>query len=207
MASTFTSLCSLKHQLYLENFIFFSLFYILIMNNIKTSVLYTQEQIQKRVSEMAQALSRDLKGKRVVVAGMLKGSFRFYCDLVRAMNIDMICDFYSASSYGLRNKPSTEVRMNLDVQVDLQDKHVILVEDIVDRGITLNSILSHLKARHPQSITVVALLIKLNQIQKKIKIDHIGFKIKGDPFVVGYGLDYREKFRNLPYIARIENLN
>ena len=177
------------------------------MNDIKTSIIYNQEQIQKRVKEMAQILSRDFKGKRVVVAGMLKGSFRFYCDLVRAMDLDVICDFYSASSYGLRNKPSTEIRVNLDVQVDLQDKHIILVEDIVDRGVTLDSMLAHLKARQPQSITVVVLLVKPNQIRKKIKIDHIGFKIEGDPFVVGYGLDYHEKFRNLPYIARIENLN
>ena len=177
------------------------------MQDIKTSIVYSQEVIQKRVSEMADSLTQAFKGKRVVVIGMLKGSFRFYCDLVSEMDIDVICDFYSASSYGLRNKPSTEVRLSMDVQVDLQDKHIILVEDIVDRGITLNSILSHLRARKPQSITTTALILKPDQVQKNISIDHIGFKIKGDPFLVGYGLDYREYFRNLPYIARIENVN
>ena len=181
-----------------------SLFYLLTMNDIKTTLLYNQEQIAKRVREMAAQLTSDFKGKRVVAVGMLKGSFRFYCDLVSAMDLDVICDFYYASSYGIRNKPSTEVRLALDVQVDLQDKHVILIEDIVDRGITLSAIISHLKARQPQSITSTALLIKPNQIQKKVQVDHIGFQLEGDPFVVGYGLDYREQFRNLPYIARIE---
>ena len=174
------------------------------MEDIKTSLVYNQDKIQKRVKEMADVLTRDFQGKRVVVVGMLKGSFRFYCDLVSAMNLDVICDFYSTSSYGLREKPSTEVRVHLDIQVDVQDKHVILVEDIVDRGITLNSILAHLKARHPQSITIVALVQKSDQLQKDVRLDLVGFKIKKDPFLVGYGLDYRERFRNLPYIAQIK---
>ncbi len=174
------------------------------MENIKTSIVYDQDQIQKCVKELAQQLTQSFTGKRVVAIGMLKGSFRFYCDLVSAMELDVLCDFYSASSYGLRNKPSTEVRLSLDAQVDLQDKHVILVEDIVDRGITLNSVLFHLKARKPQSITTVTLISKPDQMQKNVKIDHVGFKIPGDPFLIGYGLDYREEFRNLPYIARIE---
>ena len=174
------------------------------MNHVKTSTIYTADQIQKKVKEMAQTLTKNFQGKRVVVIGMLKGSFRFYCDLVSSMNIDVICDFYSASSYGLKDKPSTEVRLNLDAQIDLQDKHVILVEDIVDRGITLHSVLSHLKARKPQSITTVALLLKPDQVQKKIHLDMVGFKIAGDPFLIGYGLDYREQYRNLPYIAKIE---
>ena len=175
------------------------------MENIKTSIVYNQEQIQKRVKEMANTLTQQLKGKRVVTIGMLKGSFRFYCDLTSSMGIDTICDFYSASSYGLKDKPSTEVRLNLDVQVDLQDKHVILVEDIVDRGITLNSVLAHLKARQPQSITTVALIVKPDQMQKTVHLDLVGFKIKKDPFLIGYGLDHHEKYRNLPYIAKIEN--
>lgn len=174
------------------------------MENIKKSVIYTQEQIQKRVQEIARTLTQNFRGKRVVVIGMLKGSFRFYCDLVSAMEIDIICDFYSASSYGLKDKPSTEVRLNLDVQVDLQDKHVILVEDIVDRGITLKSVLSHLKARQPQSITTVALMVKPDQVQTKVQLDLVGFEVKQDPFLIGYGLDYHEKHRNLPYIAKIE---
>ena len=177
------------------------------MEPIKTSMVYQQAQIQTRVGELAQVLTKDFQGKRVVAVGMLKGSFRFYCDLVSSMGIDIICDFYSASSYGLKNKPSTEVRLNLDVQVDLQDKHVILIEDIVDRGITLSSVLQHLKARRPQTITTVALILKPDQLQKKVQLDHVGFKIKGDPFLVGYGLDYQERFRNKPYISKIENFN
>ena len=174
------------------------------MEEIKTSVVYDSDQIQKRVQEMAHTLTQNFQGKRVVVVGMLKGSFRFYCDLVSAMKLDVICDFYSASSYGLKEKPSTEVRLNLDIQVDVQDKHVILVEDIVDRGITLSSVASHLKSRQPQSITIVALIQKSDQLQRDIKLDLVGFKIKKDPFLVGYGLDYQEKFRNWPYIAQIE---
>ena len=138
------------------------------MENIKTSIVYDQEQIQKRVKEMAQILTQSFTGKRVIAIGMLKGSFRFYCDLVSAMDLDILCDFYSASSYGLRNKPSTEVRLSLDVQVDLQDKHVIFVEDIVDRGITLNSVLFSLKEPgNPQSITTVTLISKPDQSAKK----------------------------------------
>ncbi len=174
------------------------------MENIKTSIIYDQKQIQKRVKEMADTITKNFQGKRVVVIGMLKGSFRFYCDLVSLLGIDIICDFYSASSYGLKDKPSTEVRLSLDVQIDLQDKHVILVEDIVDRGITLSCVLSHLKARQPQSITTVALILKPDQIQKNIKLDLVGFQVEKDPFLIGYGLDHHEKYRNLPYIAKIE---
>jgi len=174
------------------------------MEDIKTSVVYDQDKIQKRVQEMADFLTQNFQGKRVVVVGMLKGSFRFYCDLVSAMKLDVICDFYSTSCYGLKEKPSNEVRLNLDIQVDVQDKHVILVEDIVDRGVTLSSIISHLKSRQPQSITVVALVQKSDQIQKDVSIDLVGFKIGKDPFLVGYGLDHQEKFRHLPYISQIE---
>ena len=173
------------------------------MNELRTSTLFSSEQIQTRVQEMADQITSQLKGKRVVAIGMLKGSIRFYCDLVSALKIDVICDFYSASSYGLRNKPSKEVRIDLDITVDLEDKHVILIDDVVDRGITLTSVLDHLKARSPRSITTAVLLHKPDQTQKKVKLDYIGFEIKGDPFIVGYGMDYHEKMRNLPCIAKI----
>ena len=173
------------------------------MTNIKTSILLQEEEIQNRVYEIANQLTSQLKGKRVVAIGMLKGSIRFYCDLLSTMKIDVICDFYSASSYGLRNKPSTEVRINLDITVDLEDKHVILIEDVVDRGITLSNVLDHLRARKPQSITTVTLIHKPDQTQKKVQLDYVGFKIQGDPFIVGYGMDYHEQMRNLPYIAKI----
>ena len=173
------------------------------MNDSKTSTIFSAEQIRERVHEMAGEITNQLKGKRVVAIGMLKGSIRFYCDLVSALKIDVICDFYSASSYGLRNKPSKEVRIDLDITVDLEDKHVILIDDVVDRGITLTSVLDHLKARNPQSITTVVLIHKPDQTQKKVKLDYTGFKISGDPFIVGYGMDYHEKMRNLPCIAKI----
>ena len=173
------------------------------MNDIKTSLLFKEEEIQKRVREMADQLTSQLKGKRVVAIGMLKGAIRFYCDLISEMKIDVICDFYSASSYGLRNKPSTEVRIDLDITIDLADKHVILIDGVVDRGITLNSVLAHLNARKPQSITTVALVHKPDQAQQKTHIDYVGFEVKGDPFIVGYGMDYHEQMRNLPYVAKI----
>lgn len=168
--------------------------------------LYTAEQIQTRVQEIAKVLSEDLAGKRVVAVAVMKGSFRFYCDLLLNMSIDVICDFCACSSYGLRDKPSTEIRLQLDIQSDVQDKHVILIEDIIDRGITVHTILEHIKARKPKSITVVSLLQKQDQlIEKDLKIDHVGFIVKDDPFIVGYGLDYQEKYRQLSYIATISN--
>ncbi len=173
------------------------------MTNLKTSILFPEEDIRKRVYEIADQLTTQLKGKRLVAIGMLKGSIRFYCDLLSAMKVDMICDFYSASSYGIRNKPSTEVRIDLDITVDLEDKHVILIDDVVDRGVTLSSVLDHLKARKPQSITTAVLVHKPEQIQKKVQLDYIGFEVQGDPFIVGYGMDYHEQMRNLPHIAKI----
>lgn len=173
----------------------------------KIPVLFSSEQIQEEIKKIANKLSTDFKKKRTVAIGVMKGSFRFYCDLLLSMDMDIICDFYYTSSYGLNDKPSTEVRVLLDAQVDLSDKHVILIEDVVDRGITLDVIMTHLKSRNPLSITIVALVIKPDQFQKNIQIDHHCFKLKGDPFIVGFGLDYHEKYRNLSYIGKIEKLS
>ena len=177
------------------------------MPEIKTSVFLTKEQIQKRVEELAAALNKQFQNKSIAALCTLKGAFTFFSDLVRRLNCDMACDFCSTSCYGLKQQPSKEVRLTLDTDMDLQGKHILLVEDIVDRGLTLQFLQNHLQKRKPSSLTTTALLAKPKNISYPCRIDHTGFEVNNNDFLVGYGMDYQEQLRSLPYIAKINNLN
>lgn len=176
------------------------------MEHIKLSPLIAEDQIQKRVSEIASKLSKQFQGKELVAVGVLKGSFLFYADLIRAMDIDLFCDFCGTSSYGDSASSSGEVKITLDLQTSVKGKHVLLIEDIVDTGLTMNFLKKHLESKGAKSITTAALLFKPDSLKEKCPIDHVGFEV-GNDFVVGYGLDYQGYFRQLPYVARVENMN
>ncbi len=161
--------------------------------------LFTVEQIQSKVREIADRITREYDGKEIIMVCILKGAFMFFSDLVRYIRIPIKVDFISCSSY-VRSDSSGEVKMHQDLKEDIKGKHVILVEDIADSGLTLNFLREHLLQRNPASLKICALLDKKDRRVADVPLDYIGFGIPNE-FVVGYGLDYSNMFRNLPYIA------
>ncbi|MFH0777355.1 MAG: hypoxanthine phosphoribosyltransferase [Candidatus Eisenbacteria bacterium] len=166
-------------------------------------VLLTEEQIQNRVRDIAEEISRDYKGLSPVLIGILRGSFVFLADLVRQMDVLHEIDFMSVSSYNNLSRSSGVVRILKDLERDIGGENVIVVEDIVDSGLTLSYIRRALMARLPRSLRICALLDKRERREVDIQIDYVGFVIP-NKFVVGYGLDLAQKQRNLPYIATLE---
>ena len=164
-----------------------------------TEILLSEEQIQKRVAELASEIRRDFPGGLHLVA-VLKGAFVFLSDLVRHMTGEVSLDFMAVSSYAKGTTSSGEVRLQKDLDTTLDGKHVIIVEDIVDTGLTLTYLQDILRARNPKTLRTACLLSKPSRRQVDVKVEYIGFTIE-DRFVVGYGLDYAEQYRNLPHIA------
>lgn len=167
-------------------------------------VLLSETKIRDKVLELASRINRDYAGQEIVAICTLKGCFMFFSDVIRHLEIPITCEFLAVSSYGNEKVSSGEVKITLDINDPLEDKHVILFEDIVDSGLTMNYLLTALKARRPASLKSCALLLKPQKLACDLEIDYVGFTI-GDDFVVGYGLDYAEKFRSLPYIGCLEN--
>jgi hypoxanthine phosphoribosyltransferase len=165
--------------------------------------LFTVNQIQDRVKELAKKISDDFEGKELVVIPILKGAFMFASDLVRHIRTPITIDFALATSYE-KTDSTGEITLHLDVRENIKDKHVLLIEDVVDTGVTLNYIRERLMQRRPKSISICGLLNKSARREVDIPIDYIGFEIP-DVFVVGYGLDYDNKYRNLPYVAVFKN--
>lgn len=176
------------------------------MTNLKLSTYISADQIQKKVKEMGDALTKKFKGQDVIAVCVLKGSFVFYSDLIRNINTDIHCEFFGVSSYHGGTSSSGEVKVTLDLSSPVEGKHVILVEDIVDTGLTMNYLKNAIQSRKPKSLTTVSLLEKPDALKVPCEIDMVGFKIPND-FVVGYGLDYQGYYRNLPYIAQVQNFN
>ncbi len=176
------------------------------MSNLKLSTYISEEQIQKKVTEIGQAISAKYKGKDLVAVCVLKGSFVFFSDLIRSISNDVQCEFFGVSSYHGGMTSSGEVKVTLDLAHPIQGKDVVLVEDIVDTGITMNYLKSAMLSRKPKSLVTVALLEKPDALKVPCEVDYVGFKIPND-FVVGYGLDYQGLYRNLPYIAQVQSLN
>ena len=163
-------------------------------------VLITAADIQRRVGELGEEISRDYEGKTPVLVSVLKGGIIFLADLVRELKMLHEIDFMSVSSYNGGTDSSGVVRILQDLSINIEGEDVIIVEDIVDSGLTLDYIRSILLARHPKSLKICTLLDKKPKRKIKVPIDYIGFEIP-DAFVIGYGLDYEQKYRNLPYIA------
>jgi hypoxanthine phosphoribosyltransferase len=167
-------------------------------------VLISEAQIKARIASLAAEIERDYpKGDEIHLVAVLKGGFMFMADLVRAMSDRVSMDFMAVSSYGKGTTSSGQVRVLKDLDSNLEGRHIIVVEDIVDTGLTLHYLQDLLKARAPKSMKTACLLSKPSRRQVDVQVDYIGFTIE-DHFVVGYGLDYAEKYRNLPYIAILE---
>ncbi|HDH52921.1 MAG TPA: hypoxanthine phosphoribosyltransferase [Nitrospirae bacterium] len=161
--------------------------------------LLTVEQIQNRVKELALKISEDYEGKNLLSVGILRGAFMFFSDIVKLIQVPMDIDFLIASSY-IKTESSGEIMIHADLREDIKGKDVLLVEDIVDTGLTLRHIRDMLLARNPASLRICTFLDKKERRKADVPLNYVGFEIP-DEYVVGYGLDYENKFRNLPYIA------
>lgn len=166
-------------------------------------VMYSEEEVDARIKALGEQISRDYEGKSVHLVCVLKGGTFFMCELAKRITVPVTLDFMSVSSYGNETKSSGVVRIMKDLDESLKDKHVIVVEDIVDSGNTLSYLLNILKEREPASLSLCTLLDKPDRRVADVAVDYTGFEIP-DAFVVGYGLDYAQKYRNLPFIGVVE---
>lgn len=166
--------------------------------------LISTEAIQTRIKELGAEIARDYAELNPLLIGVLKGAFMFLGDLMRAIDIPLGIEFMAISSYGDGMRTSGEVRILKDLDVAIEGRHILVVEDIVDTGLTLSYLLANLKSRGAASVKLAALLDKYERREKEVPIDYLGFKIP-DKFVVGYGLDFAERYRNLPFIAVLKN--
>ncbi|AKU91922.1 hypoxanthine phosphoribosyltransferase [Vulgatibacter incomptus] len=173
------------------------------MNLPGVKVLHDEAAIAARVGELGTRITRDYQGKELVVVGVLKGSFMFFADLVRAIDLPISIDFLGVASYGGNTKSSGVVQLTSDLSHPITGKHVLLVEDIVDTGLTMRYLLDNLATRHPASLAVCSLLEKPARMRVPIEIVYLGFSIP-DEFVVGYGLDHAQKYRNLGFLGILE---
>lgn len=166
-------------------------------------VLIPSSEIQRRVSEIGQAISRDYAGLNPLLIGVLKGVLVFMADLIRAISVPIEVDFIAISSYSSEARQQGFVRLLKDLDIPLTGRHVLFIEDVIDTGLTLNYLLNNLQARQPASLQVCVLFNKPEQRLADIPLKYVGFEIP-DRFLVGYGLDYREKYRNLPYVGLLK---
>lgn len=169
----------------------------------KISVLLSEEEVDKRIQEIGEQISKDYAGEEVHLVCVLRGGVFFLCELAKRITVPVSLDFMSVSSYGSDTKSSGVVKIVKDLDDSLSGKHVIVVEDIVDSGRTLSYLLEMLNDRGPKSMRLCTLLDKPDRRVVDVKVDYTGFQIP-DEFVVGYGLDYAQKYRNLPYIGVVE---
>lgn len=170
------------------------------MDNLIKEVLYTKEEISEKVKELAAQLNKDYAGKKVLCVGILKGSVVFLSDIIREMTCEVEIDFMAVSSYGNSTKSSGIVRILKDLNYDIEGKDVVIIEDIIDTGVTLKYLCEYLTSRKPKTLKICCLLDKPERRKADVKADYTGFTIP-DYFVVGYGIDYADRFRQLPYIG------
>ncbi len=173
------------------------------MKELKKKILYSKEVIDQRVKELADAISHDLEGKEVVLIGVLKGAFIFLADLARHLKVSHNVDFTRLASYGSGLMSSGNITVTKDIETDIEGKEVVIVEDIIDTGITMAFLRERLEKRKPASVRICALIDKKHRREIAIDADYVGFDLD-EGFVVGYGLDFDEKFRCLPDIYVIE---
>lgn len=166
-------------------------------------VMITEEELMTRIEEMGKAITKDFAGKTVKLICVLKGGVFFACELAKRINLDVAMDFMSVSSYGNASQTSGAVKIIKDLDEPIEGEHIIVVEDIIDSGLTLNYLLNMLRNRKPASLTLCTMLDKPERRRVEVNVDYTGFSIP-DKFVVGFGLDYAQKYRNLPYIGKVE---
>lgn len=173
------------------------------LSSLQIKPYLSEEKIKAKVLEIGQQITKQLEGKPVTAICVLKGSFIFFSDLIRNIDLDISCEFFGVSSYQ-GTSTSGEVKVTLDLTKPIENQHVLLVEDIVDTGLTMNYLKNSILSRKPASLTTVALLHKPEALKVPCELDFVGFKITNE-FVVGYGLDYEGFYRNLPYIGQVQN--
>lgn len=166
-------------------------------------VMISEEQVTKRIKDLAEQISKDYEGKDIHLICILKGSVFFSCDLAKRITVPVTLDFMSVSSYGNETVSSGRVRIVKDLDESIQGKHVLIIEDIIDSGRTLAYLMDLLGTRAPESLTICTLLDKPDRRVTDVEVKYVGFEIP-DEFVVGYGLDYQQRYRNLPYVGVIE---
>lgn len=166
-------------------------------------ILFTQEQISKRAKEIARQIDEDYKGEQVILLGTLKGSVPWLVDIMKNLTIESKLDFISASSYGSTKNSSGVVKINYDAGLNMYNENVIIVEDIIDSGYTLKYLLEKIRERGPKSVKVCSMLNKEARRTVDMHADYVGFEVD-DLFVIGYGLDFDQRFRGLPYISYLE---
>lgn len=164
-------------------------------------VLISREKVEERIKELAKEIEKDYAGKELVCVGLLKGSVMFMADLIKAVDLDLRIDFMKVSSYGSGTNSTGVVKILKDADVDLAGKDVLIVEDIIDTGLTILNVKDFLSKKNPNSVRVCTLLDKPSRRVVEVKGEYVGFEIP-DEFVVGYGLDLDEKYRNLPFVGR-----
>lgn len=169
----------------------------------KISVFIPEEELNRKIRELGAQISRDYQGEEVHLVCILKGSIFFTCELAKRITVPVTLDFMSASSYGSGTVSSGVIRIKKDLDESIEGKNVIVIEDIIDSGNTLSYLYQNLLDRNPKSLKLCTLLDKPDRREKEVKVDYVGFQIP-DKFVVGYGLDYDQKYRNLPYIGIVE---
>jgi hypoxanthine phosphoribosyltransferase len=165
-----------------------------------SEILIDEPTLQTRIAELGEEISNDYAGKDLLLVGVLKGAVFFMADLMRALSVTCEVDFMAISSYGAETDSSGVVRILKDLDIPLQDRHVLVVEDIIDSGLTLSYLMRNLRARQPASLEVCALLTKAGRREIDVPVRYVGFEIP-NKFVVGYGLDYAERYRNLRYVG------
>ena len=163
-------------------------------------ILLSEDQIKARIAELGRELTADYAGKNPIFIGVLKGVVMFFADMIRAIPLDCQIDFMAVSSYGGGTQSSGKIRIQKDISVDLAGRHVVILEDILDSGLTLSHTAAYLKTKGPASLKICTLLDKPDRRKAEVQADYVGFTIP-NLFVVGYGLDYDENYRNLPYVG------
>ena len=162
--------------------------------------LISEEEIALRIAALGSAITKDFEGESLVVICVLKGAFIFCSDLIKKINRPLSLEFISLSSYGDSTHSSGNVRLDMDITANIEGKNVLIVEDIVDSGLTIKTLIEMLSVRKPKTVKLASLLFKPSKLQHKVDIDYLGFEIE-DKFVIGYGLDYAGRYRELPYIG------
>jgi hypoxanthine phosphoribosyltransferase len=176
------------------------------MDRIFGRPIVTQEQMRMRIRELGRQITMDYAQKDLILVGVLKGAYAFYADLARAIRIPMRVDFLVVTSYSGKPRSSGKVKMVTDLTEDIAGRDVLLVEDIVDSGLTAQYLVNTLLKRKPKSIKICSLLSKPERREQNVSIDYVGFEIP-NKYVVGYGLDYQQKYRNLPYLAVLDTVD
>jgi hypoxanthine phosphoribosyltransferase len=172
------------------------------MGNDLEKVLIPEDDLQARIKELAGQIDEDYRGKELLLVGVLKGAVMVMADLARALHVPVQMDWMAVSSYGAGTRSSGVVRVLKDLDTDILDRHVLIVEDIIDSGLTLHWLLENLKSRNPASLEICAALRKPDAIKVPMEVKYVGFDIPNE-FVIGYGLDYAERYRNLPFIGTL----